>query len=79
MKREIHKYVKHASGCCPGHDMYPNDTYRNNRSKKARAKGKTVEHKRVRTGVKKEVEKALEEEKQIQNDLWVEDVMRGGW
>lgn len=63
MKREIHKFVKHASGCCPGHDSYPNDTYGNRSSWKARSKGKTLEHKRVRTGVKQELKRELDYEK----------------
>ena len=61
MKREIHKYVKYASGCCPGHDKYPDDSYKNNRSKRARAKGKTSEHKRVRVGVRQGIEKELDD------------------
>lgn len=48
MRREITNYLRYVSVCCPGHDMYPNDTYRNRRSKKARAKGKKAEHKHAR-------------------------------
>lgn len=42
------KIEKNVSGCCPGHDKYPDDVYRNRKSKKARARGKTKEHKYVR-------------------------------
>jgi len=37
------------SGCCPGHDKFPPDTYANRRSKKARAKSKRISHKRERS------------------------------
>lgn len=54
MKREI-KNVKSAKSldqCCPGHDDFPCDTYRNRRSKKARSKGIAREHRYVRRIVK---------------------------
>lgn len=38
----------------PGHDDYPSDTYRNRRSKKARAKGIKKEHRHARR-VKKQM------------------------
>ena len=31
-------------GCCPGHDKFPTDTYRNRRSVHARAKGIQLTH-----------------------------------
>ena len=31
-------------GCCPGHDKFPLDTYRNCKSKKARARDKQTAH-----------------------------------
>lgn len=31
-------------GCCPGHDKFPPDTYRNRKSKKARARDKRIAH-----------------------------------
>jgi hypothetical protein len=49
MKREVLTYNRLLCGCCPGHDQYPGDTYKNRRSKKARAKGKKAEHKLART------------------------------
>ena len=35
--------------CCPGHDKWPNETYKNNRSKRARSRDKKKEHKLART------------------------------
>lgn len=49
MKRELKQLKPKQNECCPGHDASPNDTYRNNRSKRARAKAKKLEHKYVRT------------------------------
>jgi hypothetical protein len=51
MKREIllTKRMKHVSGCCPGHDTFPNDTYASRRSKKARARDKQAEHQAARS------------------------------
>ena len=56
MKREL-KTLIHISECCPGHDKYPCETYRNNRSKKARARDIKKEHKLVRTLVKRNLKK----------------------
>ncbi|EBX1873577.1 hypothetical protein DRD23_08690 [Salmonella enterica subsp. enterica serovar Enteritidis] len=47
MKREINDVIDPGS-CCPGHDTFPADTYRSNRSKKARAEGIKKEHRHVR-------------------------------
>lgn len=57
MKREIlnHKQSLFISGCCPGHDDWPVDTYRSRRSKKARARSKQKEHQYVRTLAKKDL------------------------
>lgn len=49
MKREIQNLLRHVSGCCPGHDKYPDDTYRSNRSKRARARDKKAEHQHARS------------------------------
>jgi hypothetical protein len=57
MKRElkdIHILKYFNCGCCPGHDRYPDEVYRSNRSKKARSKGKKIEHRYVRR-VKKQL------------------------
>jgi hypothetical protein len=50
MKRELKdlKRERTVSGCCPGHDDFPAGSYANRRSKKARAMGKAIEHRRVR-------------------------------
>jgi len=58
MKRELTQITK-VDICCPGHDRYPCQTYSNRRSKKARAKGKTIEHKLVRTINKRNLAKEL--------------------
>jgi hypothetical protein len=64
MRRELDTLHKNHSGCCPGHDDFPNDVYRNNRSKRARSRDKKREHKFVRTLVNrilyKEVQYALQ-------------------
>lgn len=48
MKRELLNYKRGVSGCCPGHDEFPCDTYKNNRSKRARSRDKKREHQLVR-------------------------------
>ena len=55
MRRQIEQLRRGDSGCCPGHDTFPNDTYKNSRSKRARARDKTKEHKMVRTLLKREL------------------------
>jgi hypothetical protein len=55
MKRDIleTKRIKNISGCCPGHDSFPADTYNSRRSKKARSRDKQVEHQAARTILKR--------------------------
>lgn len=48
MRREILQLRRHVTDCCPGHDPYPNDTYSNNRSKRARSRDKKKEHRHAR-------------------------------
>jgi len=50
MKREILnlKLKKIINGCCPGHDDWPDETYKSNLSKRARAKSIKKEHQFVR-------------------------------
>jgi hypothetical protein len=55
MKREILTKRRDVSGCCPGHDQYPAETYRNNRSVRARARDKKLEHQHARTLGKREL------------------------
>lgn len=54
MKREIALVKPGMFGCCPGHDEFPDGTYRNRRSKKARARDKAKEHRFVRRKAKLE-------------------------
>ena len=44
MKREILKFKCGSCGCCPGHDTFPDDTYGNRRSKKARTRDRKIEN-----------------------------------
>lgn len=47
MKREIYD-VTNPGRCCPGHDNFPNETYRDARSIRARSQHKKKEHRYVR-------------------------------
>lgn len=60
MKREIIYWDRHCSDCCPGHDKFPNGTYRNRRSKKQRAKDKQKEHQVARRKTKHQLNKELQ-------------------
>ena len=46
-------------GCCPGHDKHPTECYGNRRSKKARARGKTLAAKAERARVRATLTKLL--------------------
>lgn len=59
MKREIITLKRGVSGCCPGHDNYPNDSYGNRRSKKARRITKKKEHKYVRTLLSRSIKEEI--------------------
>jgi hypothetical protein len=50
MKREIEqlKGPRRLDQCCPGHDDWPNDVYRNRRSVRARPRDIKREHRYVR-------------------------------
>jgi len=56
VKRQILEIEPHPSDCCPGHDKWPNETYRNRRSKKARSRDKKKEHRYVRRMSKKKIQ-----------------------
>jgi hypothetical protein len=47
MKREILDVVT-PGRCCPGHDIYPDETYKNRRSKQARSRDIRVEQRHAR-------------------------------
>jgi hypothetical protein len=49
MKRDILNHKRGVTGCCPGHDQYPAETYNSRRSKKARSKTKKQEHQHARS------------------------------
>jgi len=50
MRREIEniKSPRQLDACCPGHDDWPNDVYRNRRSIRARARDIKREHRFAR-------------------------------
>lgn len=48
MKRMLLTLRRGDCGCCPGHDKFPCETYRNRRSKKARSRDIKCEHRYVR-------------------------------
>ena len=56
MKREIIKFVNPGS-CCPVHDKYPSNTYKNRRSIKKRSLFIKKEHRYVRRVVKQNLHK----------------------
>lgn len=55
MKRQLLDLRRGDSTCCPGHDKFPDQTYANNRSKRARAKSKADEHQLVRSILKRSI------------------------
>lgn len=62
MKRELFQQSgKHGYDCwcCPGHDKWPNETYNNNRSKRARSRDKKLEHQTARTVANRDMLKEL--------------------
>lgn len=59
MKRDILRFKRHVTDCCPGHSTYPNDTYNSRRSKKARSRDKKIEHQHVRQLFKRELNKEI--------------------
>lgn len=50
MKRELVDLWdgKDPGNCCPGHDNFPCETYKNARSLRARSRDKKIEHRYVR-------------------------------
>lgn len=51
--------LKHHTGCCPGHDVFPSDSYNNRRSKKARSRDKKVLHRWARHVAKNDLKTSL--------------------
>jgi hypothetical protein len=62
MRREIEQLwsPRKLDECCPGHDRWPNDTYRSNRSKRARSRDIGREHRYVRRQRKLALKKEAE-------------------
>lgn len=61
MRRELFgvKLARCVCGCCPGHDAFPSETYKNRRSKKARSRAKKEEHRYVRRVLNQNLQLAL--------------------
>jgi hypothetical protein len=59
MRREIASFKRQVSGCCPGHDTFPCETYSSNRSKRARARDKQLEHQMARSLHKRALQRDL--------------------
>lgn len=53
-------------GCCPGHDNFPNETYSNRRSKRARARDNKLLHRTARARLKHEL---LQELRDLPEDI----------
>lgn len=49
------------SGCCPGHDTFPSETYGNRRSKRAQTRDTAIQHQVARARLKADTRKAIEE------------------
>lgn len=61
MKREILTQRRGDCWCCPGHDKFPDETYSSNRSKKARARDKKIEHRVARKQVRRELSNVVKD------------------
>ncbi len=59
--RDLFKHRRGDCGCCPGHDKFPNETYNNKRSKKARPRDLKTEHQLVRQLQKRGLQKEIKE------------------
>lgn len=63
MKRDIY-FAKPgmltASWCCPGHDVFPTDTYNNRRSKRARSRDKKIERRLARHLLNRMIDRDIE-------------------
>lgn len=46
---------KGDSGCCPGHDKFPSESYNSSRSRRAHAKARRIAHKRARARARQEL------------------------
>ncbi|WP_315768481.1 MULTISPECIES: hypothetical protein [unclassified Bradyrhizobium] len=59
MAKQRHRrpYGRHRRdyGCCPGHDLYPSETYNSRRSKKARSRDNAKMHRAFRRTSKQEL------------------------
>lgn len=49
-------------GCCPGHDKFPSDSFRNRKSKKAQARDTQIAHRIARARIKTALHRAAKGE-----------------
>lgn len=59
MKRELLTLRRGDSGCCPGHDTFPDHAYANRRSQRARRRDRRIENQLVRTLRKRALRKEV--------------------
>lgn len=52
---------RHHRGCCPGHDTFPSETYRNRRSKAAHTRDTKIAHRRERRRIRNRLRKVVSE------------------
>ena len=45
--------------CCPGHDKFPLETYRNRRSKKAHTRDTAIAHRRARARIRSQLHRLI--------------------
>lgn len=51
---------KYDQGCCPGHDLYSRDSYKNNRSKRAQTKYTKIAHRAERRTTKQNIRREID-------------------
>lgn len=48
-------------GCCPGHDKFPRETYKNRRSKHAQTRDTKVAHRQERRRVRQRIDNEIKQ------------------
>ncbi len=64
-------------GCCPGHDKFPKETYKNRKSIRAQTRDTRIAHKAARARSKIELRKLLDEEEKSMEETILEAVLKG--
>jgi len=70
--------IQRVHPCCPGHDSHPTGSYSNRRSKKARARGKTIAAKGERTRVRIDLTKLSMTEQLPTGIDELDEILSGG-